>query len=178
MYLSINWSGFWVISTYQFEKLCASFPIQIAGSELNTARFYTTDRNVLLREMFWTASTIWAQKHERLVYYTHCTKLWTEYNLDLLSGTVRWQAGVTLTEGHSTEDFLYSDPNKKNVHSTTLQQCSLYRPWPMCFSKDIFWRIVMYTSRHVWCLQTNIAWIYKRVLPIQESSSDNRLLTT
>ena len=46
-------------------------PIQIASSELNTARFYTTVRNVLLREMFWTASTIWAQKNEILVHHTH-----------------------------------------------------------------------------------------------------------
>ena len=37
----------------------------------------------------------------------------------------------------------------KNVHYTTLRQFFLCRPWPICYlGTDLFWRIVMYTSRH------------------------------
>ena len=162
-----------------------SIPIQIARSELNTARFYTTVRSVLL-EMFWTANTIWTQKKKILAtLHIHCTKLWMERSIpdwDLLSEAVRWRAGVTLTAGsqHRRFSLIYSDPNKNNVHSTTLQQLSLCQPWPICFSKDLFWRIIMYTTRqdlmftNKYCLKFHPAsTIYKRVLPIQDSSSDN-----
>ena len=132
--------------------------------------------------MLWTASTIWAQKNSIFEHYIHYPKLWMERSISkLLSDRNRWLAGDTKTDSRVTEPIIFSNlqwSQQKERALSTLQQFSLYRPWPICLGKDIFWRILMYTSRQD-LLFTNkcrlklhpvTSAIYKRFLSIQVRS--------
>ena len=134
-----------------------SIPIHIARSELNTATWrptliVTTVRNVL-REMVWLRAQYEHRKNVSTLHTLHKAVDGTEYiqfrSIERNSKITAYRLGWHCQQVHSTGYFLYSDPNKKNMHSTTLtlQQFSMCRPWPMCFIKDLFWRIDMYASQ-------------------------------
>ena len=130
--------------------------------------------------MLWTASTIWAQKNAIFEHYTHYPKLWMEQSISkLLSDRIRWLAGVTLklTAGSQNRLFslLYSDPNKKNVLSQRYSSFPCIDLDPYVWARsDLFWRILMYTSRQDLPFTNKcrlklhpVSAIYKRFLSIQ-----------
>ena len=132
--------------------------------------------------MLWTASTIWAQKNAIFEHYTHYPKLWMEQSISRITERSNQMTGRgdTKTDSRVTELIIFSTlqwSQQKERAISTLQQFSLYRPWPICLGKDLFWRILMYTSRQDLPFTNKcrlklhpVSAIYKRFLSIQVRS--------
>ena len=127
LYLSINWRGFCVISTYQFSrKALTSIPIHIARSELNTATCRPTLQihysskcssswNVL------TASTIWAQKNFDTLHSLHKAVDGTEY---IQFRSIERNSKMT---GRGDTDSRFTAPDIFSTVIPTKRMCTLRR---------------------------------------------------